>query len=588
MSFAGISRRSNAFKKYVLVLLLTALGLRPAFAALPPAAEWIPQNAVISLELSKPKALIEMLTGKEATAAVTALPAYKGLMASPKSQELLNMIGFIEATIGTDWRTGLAKLTGGGITFAACPDDVALLIIDAEDEAMLGKIHELFLNIARGNGWGGELTSVEGVTAWTFNGKEAHTIIGSRFVLAGSVEGLKKVLALRDKVVSENLTSKAGYQAAGKAAGPDSVGTAFADVSLLKLVPGISALLEKSCGNPLAALAFAGVVDALRESTWLALALDVEPASGRLVLRASVDGKGGGAASSAGFALPKEAGQGALPNLTVPRRLAAVSLYRDLHAFYAAKDQLFPERTSGLIFFENMMGIFFSGRDLTNEVLSQAKPEIRLVLAEQEYDPAIGTPDVKLPALAIVFKLQDPDEFDVVAEEAWQKAIGLINFTRGQQAMPGLIMDRPTQGETKFTVAYFSSVDVEDKTRLDQRFNFRPSVAMPGDYLILSSTDGLARDLVDALGREMKNSPAALAQTHSALEIDAGQLASILEANRMTLVRGDMVKKGKTQEESEAGIDLMIALTKLVKQLKLSVGTHKDLTEAKLELSLNF
>jgi len=579
-------RRIVAFERFVLVALLAVFGLERTFAALPPAAEWIPKNAVISLEVSNPKALLDMLTGKEATAAVTALPAYKSLMSSAQSQELLTMLGFIEGALGTDWRTGLAKLTGGGITIAICPEEIFLLIIDAEDDGLLTSIHELFLNIARNDGRGEELTSIEGVTAWTFNGKEAHTIIGKRFVLASSVEGLKRVLELREKGVGENLTSKASYQAARQAAGPDSAATAFADLSLLKYVPEFSALLEESGGNPLSALAFAGIVEALRESSWLGLGLDVEQSS--LVLRASVDGKAGGSSSSAGFALPKKAGQGVLPNLSVPRRLAAISLHRDLHEFYAAKDDLFPERTSGLIFFENMMGIFFSGRDLTSEVLSQAKPEIRLVLAEQEYDAAIGTPQVKLPAFAVIFCLKDAEEFDIVAEEAWQKAVGLINFTRGQQAMPGLIIDRPTQGETRFTVAYFSAVDVEDRTKLDQRFNFRPSVAMPGDYLIFSSSDGLTRDLVDALDREMKSSPDALAGTHSALEIDAEQVASILEANRMTLVRGDMVKKGRTQAESEAGIDLMIALAKLAKQFKLSVGTHKDLTQAKLELSLNF
>ena len=68
-----------------------------------------------------------------------------------------------------------------------------------------------------------------------------------------------------------------------------------------------------------------------------------------------------------------------------PGGIAAVSLYRDLHGFYAAKDTLFPERTSGLIFFENMMGIFFTGRDLTDEVLAETEPEIRLVVAEPQY-----------------------------------------------------------------------------------------------------------------------------------------------------------------------------------------------------------
>ncbi|MBN2271559.1 MAG: hypothetical protein JXN61_13155, partial [Sedimentisphaerales bacterium] len=355
MLFTGILRQIARSKKLVLVVLLTAFGLQTTFAALPPATEWIPKNAVISLELSKPKALLEMLTGKEATTAVTALPAYKSLMASPKSQELLNMIGFVESALGADWRTALAKLTGGGVTIAICPEDIFLLIIDTEEEEFLAKTHELFLNIARNDGRGGELTSIEGVTAWTFNGKEAHTIIGERYISASSVEGLKKVLELRDKGPGEKLTSKASYQAARQAAGPDSVAAAFADLSLLKYVPEISALLEKSGGNPLAALTFAGIVEALRDSTWLGLGLDVEESA--IVLRASVDGKAANPTSSAGFALPKKAGQGALPNLTVPRRLAAISLYRDLHEFYAAKDDLFPERTSGLIFFENMMGI---------------------------------------------------------------------------------------------------------------------------------------------------------------------------------------------------------------------------------------
>ena len=98
-----------------------------------------------------------------------------------------------------------------------------------------------------------------------------------------------------------------------------------------------------------------------------------------------------------------------MPNLAVPRRIAAVSLYRDLHGFYAAKDDLFPERTSGLIFFENMMGIFFSGRDLTNEVLAETEPEIRVLVAQQEYDEKIGTPETQFPAFAAILRMKDPE-----------------------------------------------------------------------------------------------------------------------------------------------------------------------------------
>ena len=469
-----------------------------------------------------------------------------------------------------------------------------MLIIDAEDEQLLERLHEMLLGMARSDaenkGQPGRVASTQyrDVTAWTFDGKEAHAIIGKRLIMASRPEGLKAMLELRADTWGDNLASKKNYRAAKRhlsRAGDKAIATVFADLELLMQTPDIAGLLKQQGENPLAALTFAGIVEAIRDSKWLALGLHIEDET--LICRASVDGETVARTSPAAFALPKGPDEGALPNLNVPHRIAALTLYRDLHEFYAAKDDLFPERTSGLIFFENMMGIFFSGRDLTNEVLAHTKPDIRFVVAEQQFDPAIGTPSVKLPAFAMILRLRDEEQFDEVFEEAWQKAIGLINFTRGQQAMPGLIIDRPIHKDTKLTVAYFSTAEIEDKTELAQRFNIRPSLVMPDDYLVLSSTDGLARDLIDALGREIERTVKPLAETHSLLEIEGVQLASILQANRQTLVRGDMVKKGNTQEEAEGGIDLLITVAKFIESLKLSIGMHEGTTEASLEIKLN-
>jgi hypothetical protein len=577
----------------ILTLTLAVFLLQTATATetLPPAILWIPQDAVISLELSKPKELLELLAGEKATAAITVLPIYKQQVSTPKFQELLTLVNIIETRLGTDWRTGLAKLTGGGITLAVCPEDIVVMIVDAEEEHMLERAHEIFLDMARSEAENAgqpdrvASTQYEGTTAWTFNGEEAHAIIGKRLVIANRPEGLKAVLELAAKTDGASLASNPAYQAAKRAAGPDTVATAFANLKILMQIPQLTQLFEKQSENPLAALAFAGILESLRDSNWLALGLDIEDCT--LSLRAVVDGKAVSPTSTAAFALPHRPGEGVLPNLSVPRRIAAMSLYRDLHQFYAAKDDLFPERTSGLIFFENMMGIFFSGRDLTNEVMAETKPEIRFVVAEQQYDPTIGTPQVKLPAFALILHLRNPEQFNEVAEEAWQKAVGLVNFTRGQQAMPGLIIDRPIHKETKFTLAYFSTSEIDDKMNLDQRFNFRPAVAMPGDYLILSSTDGLARDLIDALSHEMERTVKPLAETHSLVEIEGSQLASILEANHKTLVQGDMVKKGNTQEQAEAGIDMLISLVKFLDSAKLGISVHEGLTQAHLEMKLN-
>jgi len=584
------------FQKLALVVALTlaAFVLQTAMAGqtLPPASRWIPQDAVIVLEVFEPKTLLEVFTNDKATAAVTSLPLYKEQASKPEFKEFLNVINLVEITLDTDWRTGLTKLTGAGITLAICPDNIVLAIIDAEDEHMLERLHEFFLNIARAEaekkGQSDLVASTEydGVTAWTFNGEEAHAIIGKRLVFANRSEGLKAVLELRAETKGASLVSNSSYQAAKRAAGPDATAMVFANLKPLMDLPKVAQLLEQQRGNPLAALTFTGIVEAVRDSSWLALGLYTEDST--LALRASVDGKTVAPTSPAAFALPKKPGEGVLPNLSVPRRIAALSLYRDLHQFYAAKDDLFPERTSGLIFFENMMGIFFSGRDLTDEVLAETKPEIRFVVAEQEYDPTIGTPQIKLPAFAAILRLRHPVEFDEVVEEAWQKAVGLINFTRGQQALPGLIIDRPIHKKTKFTVAYFSTSGIDNKTSLDQRFNIRPALAMPGEYLILSSTDGLARDIIDALNQEMERAVEPLSGIHNSVEIDGGQLSSILEANRETLVRGDMIKKGSTQEEAETGIGMLITLVKLVDNVKLSVGTHEGMTQANLEMKLSW
>ena len=114
-------------------------------------------------------------------------------------------------------------------------------------------------------------------------------------------------------------------------------------------------------------------------------------------------------------------------------------------------------------------------------MLAETQPDVRVVVAEQKYDERVGTPAVQLPSFAVVFRMRNPEKFAPVAEEAWQKALGLINFTRGDRAA-GLIIDRPTHAGTKYTMASFSAADVVDRSAADIRFNFQPAVAMPGDY----------------------------------------------------------------------------------------------------------
>ena len=573
----------------VLILSMTPGATARAEGLLPAAEEWVPRQALIVLKISNPKALLDLALRPGLIQEVESSPVYKAQAAKPGFRQFRNVVRSLERRFETDWQSILRRLAGGGATWAVGPNKGNLLIVDALDAEVLKGLHDLLLTLAEagaadgGQSSGIRPTKVGDVATWSLGPDEAHAIIGNRLVIATSPNVLKAALDLRSGPGGGSIAALPAYRQAKKAAGDDAAATLYVNAAVLKHAPPVAAMLAGD-KNPLVSLLAAPITEALSKSTWLSAALRAE--GDTLTLDAISDGTAA-SAGAARFAVPPKAGDGAVPNLAVPRRIAAMSLHRDLQGFYAAKDQLFPERTSGLIFFENMMGIFFTGRDLTEEVLAETGPKVRMVVAEQKYDPAIGTPATQFPAFALVLPLKDPETFSVVVEEAWQKAVGLINFTRGQQAEPGLIIDRPVYRGTKYTVACFTPSRERDKKALDVRFNFRPALAMPGNHLILSSTDALAEDIMDALSKEGPSPVKPGPSPHSLIEIEGAQLASILAANRENLIRNNMVEEGNTREQAATEIDMLLAIVKHVSRVVLTVGADGGRSKASLEIRLS-
>jgi hypothetical protein len=552
---------------------------------------WVPDQAVVCLELTAPGRLIEPLLAPDFVKRVAALPTYERWRSSREIQDLLRLTRYLEQAGQADWPALLRKLTGRGVALAVGGVKRSLLVIEGADPELLGKLNGAVRDLAAGEaqrqGQASRVHSQEyaGVTGWTFDGKEAHAIAGSTLLVASDAGVLKAAIDLREASAG-SLAATAAYQAARRAVGAGAAGLLFVDLEKLRLAPGFLAGLDGARDNPLAALLFAGVPAVLKTAPWLALGVYVDGPT--LSLRAFLGGTGGEAGRPA--FVGGEAGAAGIGSETrVPRGIAELSLRRDLAKFYAAKDDLFPQRTSGLIFFENMMGIFFSGRNLTEDVLAQTTPDVRIVVARQEYDAAIGTPDPQWPAFAVVFGLREPARFGEVLEEAWQKALGLINFTRGQKAQPGLILDRAQHRGTPISVARFSAKDVADRQHLDPRFNLRPTLAIAGDRAILSSTDGLARDLMDAFapGPAAPASAPAVPVTrgHTRLGLAGKELAAALTTGRAAMVRDNMLKEGHSQPEAEVAVDTLIELVGWVDRVTLCAGGEPNPALAELRMS---
>ena len=556
----------------VLVLCGPALVAGTPAEELPPVNRWLPPEAPVVIEVSQPLALLEPLLSPDAAQAAAGLPVdEKGKL---KLQQFQGIVAYLELQLGTNWRTALRQLLGQGLTFAVEPGGGVLLCADAQDEKLPAQLHEVirrFVNSEAaklGHPEPVKSLSYRGATVWTFGTNEAHVLLGRRLLLANHPQVLDRVLDSRAETKGGSLANSPFYQAARQALGRDAAATIYLDLAKLRQNPKLKqALAEDS--NPLGTLLLADTKEALRQANWLAMGLFVK--DGALRLELATDGQAPAASKSAAFASPR-ADEGLLPHLNPPGRIASLSLYRDLREFYAAKDELFPERTSGLIFFENMMGIFFSGIELTDGVLGEFRPEVRLVVAEQRYDPAIGTPSVQVPAFAAVLRLRHPEKFGETVEEAWQKALGLANFTRGQNALPGLIIDRASSSNVKYTLAYYRPPAGTNQTTIDTRYNYRPTLARPGDYVILGSTDGLATDLIAALQQESANPPRPDVARHSLAEVDGAPLRAILLANREHLVQKNMVEKGHTRQQAEHEIKVLLTLLDYLDQAELAIG----------------
>src|ERR1035441_7481512 len=356
-------------------LLFVAFSIRGE--ELPLVGQWTPADTPIMVEVLEPMALLGPLLRPEFSKSVMAV--LENGKPNPKLYQSQAVVTVREAQLGTDWRTALRQLAGKGLSFCVGPSGATLLTADGEDEKLLSKLNDIIWQFASAGAnqqdqpETAESREYRGVKTWKIGTNEVHALLGPRLVLGNQMSFLHQVLDLRTNTGEKTLASSAVFKAARDAVGKEAVASVFLNLQTLRGAPGLKKALEED-GNPVTALVLADAKAALRSASWLALGVYVS--GEKLILKTYTDGAAPEASKWASFSTPQGVGAGLLPPLTVPGTIASLSLYRDLHSFYAAKDALFPERTSGLIFFENMMGIFFSGIDRKSTRLNEVRPAV--------------------------------------------------------------------------------------------------------------------------------------------------------------------------------------------------------------------
>jgi len=531
---------------------------------------WIPQNAVATLVLKNPTSLIEQWEKSPLRQAVESNPGFRAALANPGLKQADALVGLVEVHTKKDRWTLLKQLLGGGLFVAALPRGEVLVIAEAQDGQLLRDVHEFLLGLAKldaeNKGQPDRVKSADyrGVTAWTFGGDEIHAIVENRLILANKPELMKQIIDRIQDARAGSLRDNPKFAAAAKATADHNL-VLYLDLETLRALPNVAKGLEQG-RQPLPILLLAGTVTALQKAPWLAVGLSIE---GNRVKGTLQTGEVAEWPSTLSFAVTSPE-DGVLPPIHVPGTVLTASFYRNLRDFYAQKNELFPERTSGLIFFENMMGIFFTGRNFTEEVLAELEPYVRVVVAAQRYAPEVGTPAVQLPAVAVVFRMKNPEKFQPVVEEGFQKALGLINFVRGQDAKPGMILDRPVYKGVKYTLAYFNPDPEGDKEHADIRFNFSPVLACRDRDLILSTAEPLAKDILDALAAQEAAVQSVQKAVTTQLEVLGTQIVRLLELNKEALIAQNMAEKGHSREKAEQELSQLLTVLKLLSELRVT------------------
>jgi hypothetical protein len=572
-----------------MAVTLALPGLSPAKADEP--AAWIAGDAVAFVELRRPGDLIDLARDPRIVAAARSNVALDRQLKSPQLRDLRSLAQFLAANLDTTWEEGLRDLAGGGAVFALeTPDGKprVALIVTPRDAKFLERAHATLLEMARKDAAGkGKSDPVaefkhREVAGFSLSPQEAHAILGGRLVVANGPEALRVLIDRSLDHPSGSLAEDKSWAARKQATPADALAWSLVRLDKLRAMdPAKFKVPDKV--DPGAVFVFGAWLDALRKADWLSGSLNWTEKA----LTASIDlptPRGGYPAPIARF-LPGK-GQGA-PGLARPSGMvASLGLWRDLSGLWEVREQLLPpEAVAGLASLDTPSGQFLGGREFV-DLLGALKADWRLVVAKQDMAKLNPTPDLKLPAFALIADLKpDDQDLPVQLKVGFQSFIGLLNLAAAQSKSPPLDLGT----ETVEGVVIATSKYIKPKTKAGAKpagpvatqYNYSPSMVQVGDHLVISSTLDLARDLVKQLNQPIKPEDGTLA-----IEADGEALAGLVALNRDRMIANNMLEKGNDRAKAKDEIAVLETLLRLLGKGRLTAKDTPDEVQLRARFNL--
>ena len=544
-------------------------------------ADLFPASTTAFLEIPQPDQLFDKILEHPIREKIEGLEPVRDFMKSPQFKQMKIGVGFISAQIGEDWLPALKTLTAGGIYVGFDAQQQAVAVaFRSEDEALLKKTAGVILGFAQQNRGDGNPINIENYRTGKVAEIDDVTIgrFGQWFLISNQS---KMAQAMADRLLDQNpgLGQSKRYQRLRSGAENKSDAWAMVDVKTIREMQVAEDLFAGSTDDPNVELLFGGILEAFKTADVANLALSLTGEKISLTARLPFETNAINPAREFFFGA-ENTGRAPQP-IEIPDLLGQVVSYRDIGEWWLSKEDLFPESVvAQLAQSDSELSTLFGGMDFGEEVLGALQPGMRIVAKRQTFDDA-NRPDIQLPAFALIARLEDPSverRFRV----SFQSMMAFININSGRMDYPQLEISTLKEDGFRLTAGEYL-LDDESRSGLIIH-NFSPALAFQDDYMIVSSTLDLARELAEATqGLSESNETS---NSNTLISLEAKTIQQTLVSNRDALIAQMMVNQGKDRHQAGAEFDMAMGVLDYLKNGKLDFRVEPE--QLALDLEIGF
>ncbi|HMO12925.1 MAG TPA: hypothetical protein PKD64_03860 [Pirellulaceae bacterium] len=549
------------------------------------ASHLFPHDTVVYLQVNDIGALVESALNHPLREKIESLEQVRKGLSSPQFLQLRLGVALLETQLDTDWLTALKALGGQGLYLGAELSSQSIgVAIHANDEELLKRAVTSVLGLIRSQSGSGPPPFIVADYA---NGKTAKFEenlsigrFGAWLLLSNKHEFLLK-MADRLLLSNEDATLADSKELA---AAKISL-TEEANVWLYTALQPIrdsgqaQALFRGMTDEPPVELLFGGVLEALKYAPWFTA--DLAFHGEQIVLNSHLPFDAAQTSIDRGFFFGTQ-GLGRAPMcLDIPETMMQATIYRDLSSWWLSKENLFPENVvAQLAQGDSQLSTVFGGVDFGADVLGSLQPGMRFIVKQQEYAADID-PETKLPSFALIVRLQNPEQarrFRI----SFQSLVGLLNLAEGGMYRPQIeVMSTREDGIQLTTGTYVPEAGYDGGLII---FNFSPTLAFQDDYMIISSTEQLAREI--ALKTKELDIEADSSESNTTISVNVPEVVRLLRLNHAALVANQMLEQGVDRKSAESQVNLILEVLEFARAVNLDFRVDSKSLLLKIELLL--